>query len=827
MSTLKNSTYTNFWNLMDTTQAESDKRTTGWNGANQHSLDGLSSGLITPLQAALVALFNGCCRDVSRSQVSKLLSEVMTLSQPRIKICQAKTVATCFNIQAHCRDCRGGKGEKDASRYLLLELYRLYPEATLKMLPLQPEFGYWKDFNLIIADCHNCTEYAPLIDKIYNIMYSQIITDYRTLKSKSKNDNQATIEGTVYDHAPNLSLCAKWIPKEGRGMDRKYGVTSRLAKLAFPEIYAKDRSAALKQWRIIVSSLNKAINTVEILMSKGEFNKIKFKLVSGRVTNICRRAFLNLKGGKNSKSNSPRSDSPRRITGRENMLHHIQQAKEGKTTMKGTALHLHEIVKSMLILNGFQPKVNNGLTDEEKTILQCQWNDHRTKLFESINKCQDSDSVFNPRGVVMIDESGSMAMPETPILAANAIGIMLTELCAEFGGNTLGNRFLTFATDTKWVTFPPKASLYDKLDIATKSPWGGTTNFIAAHNHILQLCITHKLSPTDIPNWFMVLSDMQYNRANSYTTIPKDSPISRYCTPSLLSSGQNITTHHEILVSAYKNAGLAVCGQAYKLPFTYYWNLNGSVSGYPVQADTPNTMMLSGFSTEMISLLFSGQIQTVVNRKKTLDDNANPANSWDLLVAAMETKTDKDTYRYDDIHNTLSKCGGIFKYYTSPFNSHDIPKPDISHNANISFNNVKKSSSDSCLVKLNEANKLSCSLPVKNQHIMRPTLTRVSSQNTPQKKIFTPSKNLRVDTTYKREYWTATEVSNWVSTLFNKVSSFSTVKISDISKKIINVDVDGALLNKLANENDHISLTELGISSKILREKIFLEWSRL
>lgn len=648
-------TTNHFWNLMDNNQ----KKNKGWNGANQYTTNNLSSGIITPLQASLVALFNGCCRGVTNQTVRKLLNNVLCLGKESDSESYCNTIFICFNIALHCRDCRGGKGEKDASRYLLCELFIHFPETTLAIIHLIPEYGYWKDYNLFIADCDNNPKYNKLVDKIYNIMYQQIMDDNNTLDKQKQSDKKL-----------DISLLAKWIPKEGRSMDRKYGITNRLAQLAFPEIYNKNKSTALKKWRMIVSRLNKTINTVEILMSSGDFHLIQFRLVPGRVTNICKRAFLNLKGGKNSNSESPRSNSPRRITGRNNMLSHITDTINDRKSMKGKALHLHEIVRSMLLLDGNQHVVNNNLSSEEKDLLQCQWNDHRKSIFTSIKQGLDSsypesNSIFDPKGVIMIDQSASMMHGHTPILAANAIGIMLTEICAEFGGKHLGNRFLTFNTSPEWVILPEKASLYEKLNIASKTLWDGSTNFLDAHNMILEICIKHNLIPKDLPKWFMVLSDMQFDEANQ-SSITKGNIIDIYCDKDILNT--NNATHHEILVSAYKNVGLHVCGIPYTLPYTYYWNLNGNINGCPVQADTPNTMMLSGFSTEMITLLFSGRITELNNNS----DSDNQANSWDLLVAAIETKNKDGTFRYTPLHNILKECDEISTDNIIPSNKKDL-----------------------------------------------------------------------------------------------------------------------------------------------------------
>ena len=65
--------------------------------------------------------------------------------------------------------------------------------------------------------------------------------------------------------------------------------------------------------------------------------------------------------------------------------------------------------------------------------------------------------------------------------------------------------------------------------------------------------------------------------------------------------------HHERIVQRFRYEGLKVYGQPWPAPHIIYWNLRGSTSGFPVNADTPGVTMLSGFSPSLMKLLLSGE----------------------------------------------------------------------------------------------------------------------------------------------------------------------------------------------------------------------------
>ena len=60
------------------------------------------------------------------------------------------------------------------------------------------------------------------------------------------------------------------------------------------------------------------------------------------------------------------------------------------------------------------------------------------------------------------------------------------------------------------------------------------------------------------------------------------------------------TTHQKIQM-AFNKAGMQVCGAPWTPPTIVYWNVRDT-GGFPVQSNTPNTQMLSGFSLSLLKL---------------------------------------------------------------------------------------------------------------------------------------------------------------------------------------------------------------------------------
>ena len=87
-----------------------------------------------------------------------------------------------------------------------------------------------------------------------------------------------------------------------------------------------------------------------------------------------------------------------------------------------------------------------------------------------------------------------------------------------------------------------------------------------------------------MPTKLLILSDMQFDRATSNTW--RD-------------GAKWTTTSQQMVEEMYKEYG-------YKLPEIIYWNLNASMSNFPVEFDKMGTALISGFSPSILKSVLGG-----------------------------------------------------------------------------------------------------------------------------------------------------------------------------------------------------------------------------
>ena len=590
--------------FMNAVQTFSDKQNgtdmvRGENGAVAHSMYHMDGNTNTSLQGSLVAAWNGMLRGTSRERAYELLNNALSEARHAGGTFEAGAVADLFVVWAHCRDRTEGKGERLISYHIFMWLYEHFSDTTAVLLSQYPTLGYWKDLSQLYVLAHKK-------GGIWDTFQTQIITMFADQLRRDTEELRSNPKTT------DVTLCAKYVPKEGRSFDKKTGITKRIAQALFPEEFKTDFRTAMSRFRKFYGPLNKHIDTVEIKECSGRWRDIIFNRVPGRVLNLHRKAYLNITKGTTAETRCPENTD--RIRCRENFQTHLQRAIEGKIEVKGKTMFIHELVGQ--IITG---KLN---TIEERLLIEAQWNTH----IESFRKTMENSQSKMGKGVCLIDVSGSMH--GTPINVAISLGIF----ASSFAHEAFRDRFISFADTPQWIDlrYPSTVSefiirnygnilgvwqpervgkplsLYEKAHIALRSPWGTSTDFVAAHELILMSCVEAKLQPDDLPEWFMICSDMQFNQANCN--------IGKYPFMDLYTKMSNTTvsrkpkswyTIHQCLSEAYHNAGIASCGKPYDVPQQIYWNLRGDTVGFPVQSDTPNTQMVSGFSVALLKLFLT------------------------------------------------------------------------------------------------------------------------------------------------------------------------------------------------------------------------------
>lgn len=578
----------------------------GENGAPEHKDTG------SALLNLFVKLERGCDKESLKVLFIEALDEATTASQ----------VADLCVLVMQTRNCRGGKGERELF-YRLMVLVAILPgtETANALVPLIPHYGYFKDLKALYM-----FEYLP----------TEVKEKCLTLYGETLRDDLFEVAlAEKEERTPNISLAAKYAPRENSTLDKKAGIAKKLALLLFVLINGTIGEANgntdapshrfLKFYRKALAKLNKVLRTTEVLMSDGRWSEIKF----GSVPSLClqrhRKAFLNEAVKKEmmphmEATGNRKPDDADRVDARKN-LRNAMAANE----VKGKQLYPHEIVKKLMY--------GCSLSNSEEQLMAAQWKEIRQGVKEEFAKaaeeCHTSLKIDLGKLVALVDVSGSMH--GLPMEVAIALGILVSELAdPEFA-----DRILTFESNPTWVDLSKcDDDINKKVDVVRSAPWGFSTDFVKAYERILHVVETAKLAEDAIPD-LIVFSDMQFDCATATT------------------SEKEWETHHERLERRFAEVGMKICGRPYRTPRLIYWNLRGDTVGFPVQKDAPNTQMISGFSPALLKLVLRGAAEL---------DAAKAPTPEKTLRMALDDKA------YDPVRQALSevKTGPVAGYVWSP-----------------------------------------------------------------------------------------------------------------------------------------------------------------
>ena len=571
-------------------------------------------------------------------------------------------VERLFVIWAETRDTRGnlaGKGWRDGSMWLFVELYKYFPETVSQCLVKYPEYGSWRDFNNLYSYLKKEQVLSgdegllSLMNHLLNIYSSQLLKDFNLLSilkgagSGSGRDSGSgsgmvdIMDDFVVVQPDRPTLAGKWAPKQKSKVDKESKMCLALAKKLWP-IFDGTRFQLMRKYRKLRVELNKYLKTTETFMCANKYSEIDFQRVPGRCMKKNTKAFLYQKKGH---SGELRGEDKDRLLARSKFMEYIEDVMKGNKSIKGKQLYIHEIIAALL---------SGNCSKEQKLVLEAQWNEHFESLCEFLLEEYGDDSV--PLVLVLADVSGSMS--GIPMNAAIAMAIMFGQIMERFNPS-FGNRFISFHEKPKWISLKYPTSLeewsnlhsghhlhncafdetrvgkalnlYDRAVIARGSEWGYNTDFVSCYELILKVAIDAGLTPDQLPHKFLVCSDMQFDDANrSKNSYPTLCSLSAECASFFSSSPSSSSiykTTNERLEKAFYEAGIMACGTPYKMPQHLYWNLRGDTVDFPVAADKPNVVMISGFSVGTMKLFMRG---------KTLERVTAEMNSWQAFSDMLE-----------------------------------------------------------------------------------------------------------------------------------------------------------------------------------------------
>lgn len=185
----------------------------------------------------------------------------------------------------------------------------------------------------------------------------------------------------------------------------------------------------------------------------------------------------------------------------------------------------------------------------------------------------------------MVDVSGSMSIPVGGARKSNLtclhVAVSLGLYLADKNTGPFKNMFLTFSSKPQIKVL--KGDILSKFNQMTSEDWSMNTDIGAAFTEILRVATTNKVAAKDMPEYLLVLSDMEFDNAVA---------------PSFWEN-EKFTAMDDVKVK-YQAAG-------YDLPKIVFWNLNASAKNFPVQFKEEGTVLVSGFSPSIMKAVLAAK----------------------------------------------------------------------------------------------------------------------------------------------------------------------------------------------------------------------------
>ncbi len=220
----------------------------------------------------------------------------------------------------------------------------------------------------------------------------------------------------------------------------------------------------------------------------------------------------------------------------------MSSAKEGKVTINTTNMYPYEVVDYILY--------HDISVDEAEA------------YWKNIRDFGRSDE----NAIVVADVSGSMA--GTPL----SVSIGLAIYIAERNTSIYKNKFITFSNIPR-IQSVLGDTITEKVNNLNSADWDVNTNIEAVFDIILKSDIDNNIPSEEMIKKIYIISDMEFDEASSEGAIP-----------------------FEVIQDKYENAN-------YKLPKLVFWNVNAKKTQFPVNKDTPNVQLVSGFSPSILKYL--------------------------------------------------------------------------------------------------------------------------------------------------------------------------------------------------------------------------------
>lgn len=480
--------------------------------------------------------------------INSLKNELNTTTTENGAKAYSSTMNSCLDLFGTIAACRNNL---DLARRNFALAYSDHPETAIRILfwsrDIRGGQGERSIFRHILQYFANDNPQvaSKLVDIIpeYGRWDDLMVLENTPVWSNVLDVIKRQLRKDVEDQKANnsISLLSKWLPsinassKDSKRLGRKIAAYMGMSE---------------KEYRKTLTVLRNHLKIVETPMCANEWSNINYSAVPSRAAFMYRKAFSN-------------HDQVR-------YNQYLEDVKSGKTKINASTLYPYDIVKQYLYKGA----------SNDKTI-DLQW--------EALPNYME-DKKFN--GLVVADVSGSMSWEGGDPMA---VSISLAMYISERNESPVWkNKFITFS-ETPQLQEVVGNTIGDRIRNLSRADWGHNTDLMKVFKVILDAAENNNVSPEDMPQSLIIVSDMQFDAA---------------CV-------SNKRTNFEQIKKLYKKSG-------YELPQLVFWNVR-SAANVPIKYDDTGTCLVSGCSPSNLRTVLGENISPIdVMMETVYSERYNP-----------------------------------------------------------------------------------------------------------------------------------------------------------------------------------------------------------
>lgn len=239
---------------------------------------------------------------------------------------------------------------------------------------------------------------------------------------------------------------------------------------------------------------------------------------------------------------------------------YIESLKKGETKINSSVLYPYEIIDKYTCMNYF-------------TWERTKYNEVYEQMWKALPKLNIKNTL------VVRDGSGSM-ISRVGNTTALSVATSLSLYLSENNSDEWKNKFVTFSSHPQVIDLSDCKTLKSKLDKIFEYTDCSNTDIYATMRLVLNTAIKNNVKQEEMPEMILIISDMQF-----------DGHLFNM-------SG-----------SLFDNIKIQFECAGYKLPKICFWNVAGNYSDtIPLQENEYGLILCSGFSTNIVKMFLSGEI---------------------------------------------------------------------------------------------------------------------------------------------------------------------------------------------------------------------------